>query len=84
MPRFLVTCAHGTEGPLRRELADMRIAGAKGDRGGVWFEGPLSMGMSVCLHARVAVRVLMQLATFEARDAQPSTPGRGPSPGPRG
>jgi 23S rRNA G2445 N2-methylase RlmL len=66
--RFFVTCAHGTEGPLRKELAAMRIAGAKGDRGGVWFEGPLAMGMSVCLRARVAVRVLMQLATFEARD----------------
>ena len=48
----------------------MRIAGAKGDRGGVWFEGPLAMGMSVCLHARVAVRVLLQLREFEARDAQ--------------
>ena len=68
--RFFVTCAHGTEGPLRKELAAMRIAGAKGDRGGVWFEGPLAMGMSVCLHARVAVRVLMQLTTFEARDQQ--------------
>jgi 23S rRNA G2445 N2-methylase RlmL len=68
--RFFVTCAHGTEGPLRKELAAMRIAGAKGDRGGVWFDGPLAMGMSVCLHARVAVRVLMQLATFEAGDQQ--------------
>ena len=34
--------------------------------GGVWFDGPLRMGMQVCLHARVAVRVLMQIATFEA------------------
>jgi len=47
----------------------MRIAGAKGDFGGVWFEGPLEMGMRVCLRARVAVRVLMQLATFDAPDA---------------
>jgi putative N6-adenine-specific DNA methylase len=68
MSRFFVTCARGTEGALRRELAAMRIAGAKGDRGGVWFEGPLAMGMSVCLHARVAVRVLVELATFEAGD----------------
>jgi putative N6-adenine-specific DNA methylase len=48
----------------------MRIAGAKGDRGGVWFEGPLSMGMRVCLHARVAVRVLLQLREIQAADAQ--------------
>jgi len=67
--RFFVTCASGTEGALRREIAAMRIAGAKGDRGGVWFEGPLTMGMRVCLHARVAVRVLMQLAEFDATDA---------------
>jgi len=66
--RFFVTCAGGTEGALRRELAAMRIAGAKGDRGGVWFEGPLTMGMAVCLRARVAVRVLMQLAEFDAPD----------------
>jgi 23S rRNA G2445 N2-methylase RlmL len=68
--KFFVTCARGMEGALRRELADMRIAGAKGDRGGVWFEGPLEMGMRVCLHARVAVRVLVQLGTFEAHDQQ--------------
>jgi 23S rRNA G2445 N2-methylase RlmL len=67
--RFFVTCARGTEGALRREIAAMRIAGAKGDRGGVWFEGPLEMGMRVCLHARVAVRVLVELGTFEAADA---------------
>jgi 23S rRNA G2445 N2-methylase RlmL len=68
--KFFVTCARGMEGALRRELADMRIAGAKGDRGGVWFEGPLEMGMRVCLHARVAVRVLVQLGSFEAHDQQ--------------
>jgi putative N6-adenine-specific DNA methylase len=68
--RFFVTCARGTEGALRREIAALRIAGAKGDRGGVWFEGPLAMGMSVCLEARVAVRVLLEIGAFEARDAQ--------------
>jgi len=66
--RFFVTCARGTEGALRREIAAMRIAGAKGDQGGVWFEGPLTMGMAVCLRARVAVRVLMKLAEFDAPD----------------
>jgi len=67
--RFFVTCARGTEGALRRELASMRIAGAKGERGGVRFEGPLPMAMGVCLHARVAVRVLLEIATFDAGDA---------------
>jgi 23S rRNA G2445 N2-methylase RlmL len=66
---FFVTCARGTEGALRRELADMRIAGAKGERGGVSFEGPLEMGMRACLHSRVAVRVLAELGSFDAPDA---------------
>src|SRR4051812_12618487 len=67
---FFVTCSRGTEGALRKELAAMRIAGAKGDRGGVWFEGPLAMAMSVCLHARTAVRVLLRLTEFDVGDAR--------------
>jgi putative N6-adenine-specific DNA methylase len=67
--RFFVTCARGTEGALRREVAALRIAGARGDIGGVWFEGPMEMGFAVCLHARVAMRVLCELGRFEAGDA---------------
>ncbi len=70
MFRFFVTCARGTEGALRREIAAMRIAGAKGAEGGVWFDGPLTMGMAVCLRARTAVRVLVRLAEFQAYDAK--------------
>jgi 23S rRNA G2445 N2-methylase RlmL len=54
---------------LRREIAALRIAGARGDSGGVWFEGPLEMGFAVCLHARVAMRVLLEVGRFDARDA---------------
>ena len=68
--RFFVTAARGTEGALKREIAAMRIAGAKGDHGGVRFEGPLVMGMRVCLYARTAVRVLLQLDDIEAHDGQ--------------
>jgi 23S rRNA G2445 N2-methylase RlmL len=67
--RFFATCARGTEGALRREIAALRIAGAKGDTAGVWFEGPLEMGFAVCLHARVAMRVLLEVGRFEAHDA---------------
>jgi ATP synthase F1 epsilon subunit len=68
--RFFVTCPRGTEGALRRELVGLRIGSPKGDRGGVWFDGPLPMAMGVCLHARTAVRVLLRLAEFEVRDAR--------------
>jgi putative N6-adenine-specific DNA methylase len=37
--------------------------------GGVWFEGPLEMGLAVCLHARVAMRVLLEVGRFTAADA---------------
>ena len=64
-----MTAARGTEGALRREIAALRIAGARGESGGVSFEGPLAMGYAVCLHARVGVRVLLELGRFTASDA---------------
>jgi 23S rRNA G2445 N2-methylase RlmL len=64
--RFFATCAKGTEGALRRELAALRLAGVRGDRGGVAFEGRLEAGMRACLHARTAMRVLVELARFPA------------------
>jgi 23S rRNA G2445 N2-methylase RlmL len=66
---FFVTCAKGTEGALRRELVGMRIHGPKGATGGVSFAGTFMDGMKVCLHARVAMRVLLEVGAFEARDA---------------
>jgi 23S rRNA G2445 N2-methylase RlmL len=68
--RFFVTCAKGTEGALRRELVELRIHGAKGAAGGVSFPGSFMDGMKVCLHARVAVRVLLEVAAFQALDAE--------------
>jgi putative N6-adenine-specific DNA methylase len=67
--RFFATCAKGTEGALRRELAALRLAAVRGERGGVSFEGPLEAGMRACLHARTAMRVLLELARFPAPDA---------------
>ena len=66
---FFATCAKGTEGALRRELAALRLASVRGGRGGVSFEGPLEAGMRACLHARTAMRVLLELARFPAPDA---------------
>jgi 23S rRNA G2445 N2-methylase RlmL len=66
---FFVTCAKGTEGALRRELVALRIRGPRGATGGVAFAGTLMDGMKVCLHSRVAMRVLWELAAFDARDA---------------
>ncbi len=67
--KFFATCAKGTEGALRRELAALRLPAVTGGRGGVSFEGRLEHGMRACLHARAAMRVLLQLASFPAPDA---------------
>jgi 23S rRNA G2445 N2-methylase RlmL len=66
---FFVTCAKGTEGALRRELVSLRIRGPKGATGGVSFDGSFMDAMKVCLHARVAMRVLLEVAAFQADDA---------------
>jgi 23S rRNA (guanine2445-N2)-methyltransferase / 23S rRNA (guanine2069-N7)-methyltransferase len=66
---FFVTCAKGTEGALRRELVALRIHGPRGATGGVSFAGTFMDGMKVCLHARVAMRVLLEVADFRASDA---------------
>jgi len=68
--RFFVSCARGTEGPLRRELVVLRIRGPRGETGGVSFEGTLEQALAVCLWSRVGVRVLWELGTFEARNAE--------------
>jgi putative N6-adenine-specific DNA methylase len=67
--RFFATCAKGTEGALRRELAGLHLADVRGDRGGVSFQGELEAGMRACLHARSAMRVLLELARFPAPSA---------------
>jgi len=66
--RFFATCAKGTEGALRKELAATGLKHLKGERGGVHFEGPLEAGMRACLHARTAMRVLLEIASFPAPD----------------
>lgn len=66
---FFATCAKGTEGALRRELSALRLPVVKGGRGGVSFEGELKHGMRACLHARTAMRVLVELAAFPCPDA---------------
>jgi 23S rRNA G2445 N2-methylase RlmL len=67
--RFFATCAKGTEGALRRELAALHVGPVRGERGGVSFQGPLEAGMRACLHSRTAMRVLLELTTYEAPDA---------------
>lgn len=65
---FFATAAKGTEGALRDELREIRVPGVRADRGGVHFGGSWEDAWRVCLHSRIAVRVLVELARFDAPD----------------
>src|ERR1700722_7702798 len=66
--RFFATAAKGTEPALRDELRELRLKRVRADRGGVHFEGEMTDAARACLWSRVAVRILLEVATFEARD----------------
>jgi len=67
--RLVATCARGTEGALRRELAALGLKHVKGERGAASFVGRLEDGLRACLWSRTAMRVLLPLARFPAPDA---------------
>jgi 23S rRNA G2445 N2-methylase RlmL len=67
--RFFATAAKGTEPALRDELRELRVRGVRADRGGVHFEGPLADAARACLWSRVAARILLEVASFEARSS---------------
>jgi len=46
-----------------------RIHAPRGATGGVSFDGTLEDGMKVCLWSRVAMRVLLEVGSFPAFDA---------------
>jgi 23S rRNA G2445 N2-methylase RlmL len=68
--RFFATAAKGTEPALRDELRELRIPGVRADRGGVHFEGSLANAARACLWSRVAARILLEIADFEAPDGE--------------
>jgi 23S rRNA G2445 N2-methylase RlmL len=64
--RFFVTAAKGTEPALRDELRELRFRRVRADRGGVHFEGDMADAARACLWSRVGLRVLRELAAFDA------------------
>jgi putative N6-adenine-specific DNA methylase len=64
--RFFATAAKGTEVVLRDELRAKRFRKIRADRGGVHFEGSRKFAQRACLELRTAIRVLEELATFDA------------------
>ncbi len=68
MPTFFATCPKGLEYLLRDELAALG-ASAHEMLAGVRFEGDFEHAYRACLESRLASRVLLPLADFEAADA---------------
>jgi 23S rRNA G2445 N2-methylase RlmL len=68
--RLFATAAKGTEPALRDELRELRLRGVRADRGGVHFEGDRGDAARACLWSRVAGRILLEVTSFEARNAE--------------
>ncbi|MGF1464815.1 MAG: class I SAM-dependent RNA methyltransferase [Sandaracinaceae bacterium] len=65
---LFLTAARGTEAALKAELRELGLRGAKEDRGGVRLKGGRGTVFRACLRSRIAVRVLLRVATFACGD----------------
>jgi len=65
---MFATAPRGMEALLADELGDLDLAEARVQRGGVAFTSDLAGAYRACLWSRVANRVLLPLAEFEADD----------------
>ncbi|MDE1899314.1 MAG: 23S rRNA (guanine(2445)-N(2))/(guanine(2069)-N(7))-methyltransferase, partial [Xanthomonadaceae bacterium] len=70
MSALFATCPKGLEYLLRDELAALGAGTAREALAGVHFEGDLELAYRACLHSRLASRVLLPLARFDAADAE--------------
>lgn len=69
MATLFATCAKGLEYLLRDELRALGADDAREALAGVHFSGPRELAYRACLWSRLASRVLLQLAEFDAPDA---------------
>ncbi|WP_376690161.1 bifunctional 23S rRNA (guanine(2069)-N(7))-methyltransferase RlmK/23S rRNA (guanine(2445)-N(2))-methyltransferase RlmL [Wenzhouxiangella sp. EGI_FJ10409] len=65
---LFATAPRGLQDLLATELTSLGLAGVHARRGGVTFEGELEAAYRACLWSRIANRVLLPLAEFEAED----------------
>jgi 23S rRNA G2445 N2-methylase RlmL len=65
---FFASCAPGIEPVLHEEARALRLAKVERQVGGVRFEGTMRDAWRANLYLRTAIRVLLRVARFEARD----------------
>src|SRR5665213_2370931 len=66
---LFATCPKGLELLLRDELRALGAADAREALAGVHFSGPLELAYRACLWSRLASRILLHIAEFDAADA---------------
>ena len=66
---FIATCPRAFEGLLADELKALGLAGVRPLTGQVSFSGELEDGLRACMWSRLASRVVLVLARFDAGDA---------------
>ncbi len=64
---FFVTCPRGMDNLLQEELVSFDLEPFRNAPAGVWARGNLAAGYRACLWSRLANRVLLHLATVDAR-----------------
>jgi 23S rRNA (guanine2445-N2)-methyltransferase / 23S rRNA (guanine2069-N7)-methyltransferase len=67
---LLASAPRGFADLLARELTEFGAEGPRERAGGVAFSGPLECAYRACLWSRVANRVFLEVARFQAGDAQ--------------
>ena len=63
--KFVVTCSHGFEPYLNKELSRLNIQKLKSGNGSVQFTGTLANAYEAMLWSRLGSRVLMEIGRFE-------------------
>ena len=66
---FFAVCPRTLEPILAQELDKLGAQSIQQNPGGVLFEGPLHLAMSVCIHSRYASRILLRVATRRYYDS---------------
>ncbi|HEX7816710.1 bifunctional 23S rRNA (guanine(2069)-N(7))-methyltransferase RlmK/23S rRNA (guanine(2445)-N(2))-methyltransferase RlmL [Dyella sp.] len=70
MSAYFATCPKGLEYLLRDELIALGAADVREALAGVYFAGELETAYRACLWSRLASRILLPLAEFEAADGE--------------
>ena len=67
MMEFIMPCLFGLEGPLANELRHMGLPNVRSENGRVRFSGGFAEMARANLRSRFGERVLLELASFQAR-----------------